>query len=60
MLADLVALVPHRTAGNAAADLIDEAYGAEALPAIDRAIESHRLDSDATARLVLLRAELAR
>jgi hypothetical protein len=58
MLEDLVALVPHRTAGSAAEALIEEAYGAEALPAVERALEAHRLDSNATARYVLLRESL--
>jgi hypothetical protein len=58
MLEDLVALVPHRTAGSAAAALLEEAYGAEALPAVERALESHRLDPEATARYVLLRSSI--
>jgi len=58
MLADLVALVPHRTAGDAAGALLEEAYGAEALPAVERALEAHRLDPAAAARYVMLRRSL--
>jgi serine/threonine-protein kinase len=59
MLADLISLVPHRTVGHEAALAIDEIYGATATGALDRAIETHRLNPDAVARYVLLRNALA-
>ncbi len=58
MLADLVNLVPHNTVGDDACRLIEDAYGATAVPAIEEALDAHRLDPDAAARYVLLRQAL--
>ena len=60
MLADLLKAAAHPLAARAAARAIREIYGAEALPAIDKASKSSAGDRDAAARLGRLRESLSR
>jgi serine/threonine-protein kinase len=60
MLPDLLRAVEHPAASRGAAKAIHDIYGAEAIPAIDSAIERRAGDRDATARLTRLRESLAR
>jgi eukaryotic-like serine/threonine-protein kinase len=60
MLSDLLKAAAHPTAGRgAAAKAVRDIYGAEAIPALDRAIE-RTTDRDAAARLTRLRESLPR
>ena len=60
MLADLLKGAAHPAAAHAAARAIRDIYGAEAIPAVDRAIKSSAGDREATARLARLRESLPR
>lgn len=60
MLADLVKAAEHPVASRAAAKAISDVYGAEAIPAVDKAIERQGRDREAGARLVRVRETLAR
>ena len=58
MLSDLLKAAAHPTAGRgAAAKAVRDIYGAEAIPALDRAIE-RTADRDAATRLTRLRESL--
>jgi serine/threonine-protein kinase len=59
MLEDLLKAAAHRNAGRSAARVIRDIYGAEALPALDKAIERGAGDEDANERLDHLRDSLA-
>lgn len=59
MLADLVDAAAHPAAAHAGARAIRDIYGAEAIPALDRAIERRASDREATARLARLRSSLS-
>ena len=59
MLEDLLKAVTHRTAGRNAARAIREIYGAEALPALEKAIARGAGDRDGNDRLDHLRDSLA-
>ena len=58
MLADLLKAAAHPTAGRAAARAIRDIYGAEAIPALEKAMERRAGDREATARLARLRDAL--
>ena len=58
MLADLLDAAAHPAAGRAAARAIRDIYGAEAIPALDKAMKRAAGDHDATARLARLRESL--
>jgi serine/threonine-protein kinase len=58
MVADLLKAAEHPVAGRAAAKAIGDVYGAEAIPAVEKALERRRGDRDATARLTRLREAL--
>ena len=58
MLTDLLAGAAHPTAGRNAARAIREIYGAEALPALEKAMERRAGNREATARLARLRDSL--
>ena len=58
MLADLLKAAAHPKAGRVAARAIRDIYGAEAIPALDTAIERRAGDREATARLARLRESL--
>jgi eukaryotic-like serine/threonine-protein kinase len=60
MLADLLKVAGHPTAGPVGARAIRDIYGAEAIPALDRAIERRAGDGDTIARLARLRKSLSR
>lgn len=60
MLADLLKAAQHPVAGRVAAKAVRDIYGAEAIPALEKAIERHPADPEATARLTRLRASLPR
>jgi cytochrome c-type biogenesis protein CcmH/NrfG len=60
MLADLLKTAAHPTAGPVGARAIRDIYGAEAIPALDRAIERRAGDGDTVARLARLRKSLSR
>jgi len=60
MLADLLAAVAHPTASRSAARAVRDIYGAEALPALDKAIKGAADDREATGRLTRLRESLPR
>jgi serine/threonine protein kinase len=60
MLADLLDAAAHPTAARAGARAIRDIYGAEAIPALDRALERRAGDREATARLARLRASFPR
>ena len=59
MLEDLLKAVAHRTAGRKAAQAIRDIYGAEALPALEKAIARGDGEGDANDRLDHLRDSLA-
>ena len=59
MLDDLLKAATHRVAGRAAARAIRDIYGAEALPALEKAIARGDGEGDATDRLDHLRDSLA-
>jgi hypothetical protein len=59
MLEDLLKAVSHRVAGRAAARAVRDIYGAEALPAIEKAIASGAGDRDENDRLDHLRDSLS-
>jgi hypothetical protein len=59
MLEDLLKAVTHRVAGRAAARAVRDIYGAEALPALEKAIARGAGDRDANDRLDHLRDSLA-
>ena len=58
MLADLLKAAAHPVAGRSAARAIRDIYGAEAIPALEQALEHSRGDREATARLTRLRESL--
>jgi hypothetical protein len=58
MLPDLLKAAAHPTAARAAARAIHDIYGAEAIPALDRAMKGLAGDREATARLAKLRESL--
>jgi serine/threonine-protein kinase len=58
MLADLLKAAAHPVAGRSAARAIRDIYGAEAIPALEQALEDRRGDREATARLTRLRESL--
>ena len=58
MLADLLKAAAHPVAGRSAARAIRDIYGVEAIPALEQALEQHRDDREATARLTRLRESL--
>jgi eukaryotic-like serine/threonine-protein kinase len=60
MLADLIKTAAHPVAGRNAARAIRDIYGAEAIPALDKAIQRRASDPDASARLSRLRDSLPR
>jgi hypothetical protein len=60
MLADLLAAAAHPAADRSAARAIRDIYGAEAIPALEQALEHRRGDPEATARLTRLRESLPR
>jgi serine/threonine-protein kinase len=60
MLADLLRAAEHPVAGRAAAKAIDDVYGTEALPSVEKALEQQRGERDNTARLTRLRESLTR
>ena len=60
MLADLLKAAAHPAAARAAARAIRDIYGAEAIPAVDKAMKSSAGDREATARLARLRESLPR
>jgi serine/threonine-protein kinase len=60
MLADLLKGAAHPTAGRAAARAIREIYGAEAIPALEKAMERRAGEREAAARLARLRESLPR
>jgi eukaryotic-like serine/threonine-protein kinase len=59
MLEDLLTAAAHRVAGRNAARVIRDIYGAEALPALDKAIARGASDADGNERLDHLRDSLA-
>ena len=59
MLEDLLTAAAHRVAGRNAARVIREIYGAEALPALDKAIARGASEGDGNERLDHLRDSLA-
>jgi len=59
MLADLIKAAAHPTAGPAARRAIRDIYGAEAIPAVDKALRRANGDREDTARLTRLRELLA-
>ena len=59
MLEDLLKAVSHRVAGRNAAQAIRDIYGAEALPAVEKAIARGAGDRDGDDRLDHLRDSLA-
>ena len=60
MLADLLKAAAHPVAARAAARAVRDIYGAEAIPALDKAIERSAGDREAKARLARLRESLPR
>jgi hypothetical protein len=60
MLADLLKAAAHPAAARSAARAIRDIYGAEAIPALDKAIKSSAGDREASARLARLRETLPR
>jgi cytochrome c-type biogenesis protein CcmH/NrfG len=59
MLADLLKAAAHPVAGQVAARAIRDIYGAEAIPALDQAIERRAGDREAATRLTRLRGSLS-
>jgi serine/threonine-protein kinase len=60
MLADLLKAAQHPVAGRAAAKAISDVYGAEAIPAVDKALQHPGGERDASTRLTRLRESLTR
>jgi serine/threonine protein kinase len=60
MLSDLLKGAAHPTAGRAAARAIRDIYGAEAIPALEKAMKAHAGDRTTAARLAQLRELLPR
>jgi hypothetical protein len=60
MLADLLKGAAHPTAGRAAARAIRDIYGAEAIPALEKAMKARANEKEAIARLTRLRESLPR
>jgi cytochrome c-type biogenesis protein CcmH/NrfG len=58
MLADLLEAAAHPAAAHAGARAIREIYGAEAIPALDRALARRAGDREALSRLARLRESL--
>jgi serine/threonine-protein kinase len=58
MLADLIKAAAHPTAGRAAARAIHDIYGAEAIPAVEKAMKARASEREASARLTRLRESL--
>jgi serine/threonine-protein kinase len=59
MLADLLKATEHRVAGRSAARAIHDIYGAEAIPALEKAMKRRAPDHDATTRLARLHDSLS-
>jgi serine/threonine-protein kinase len=59
MLADLVKAAAHPVAGRNAARAVRDIYGAEAIPAVEQALERRASDREAAARLARLRESLS-
>jgi hypothetical protein len=59
LLSDLIEIATRGPVTNEAARLLREAFGSEALSAVDRAIGAHKKEPDAANRLRALRARLA-
>jgi hypothetical protein len=60
MLADLLKAAEHPVAGRVAAKAVRDIYGAEAVPAVDKAIARRAADREAVGRLTRLRESLPR
>jgi serine/threonine-protein kinase len=60
MLGDLLKAAEHPVAGRAAARAISDVYGAEAIPAVDKALQHPGAERDAATRLTRLRESLMR
>jgi predicted Ser/Thr protein kinase len=60
MLSDLLKAAAHPVAARAAARAVRDIYGAEAIPALDKAMRTSAGDREATARLARLRESLPR
>ena len=60
MLADLLKAAAHPAASHAAARAIRDIYGAEAIPAVEKALKNSAGDRQASARLARLRESLPR
>jgi eukaryotic-like serine/threonine-protein kinase len=60
MLADLLKGAAHPTANRAAARAIRDIYGAEAIPALEKAMEKRAAEKEPAARLARLRESLPR
>ena len=58
MLADLLEAAAHPVAARAAARAIRDIYGADAIPALDKALGRRAGEREATARLTRLRESL--
>ena len=58
MLTDLIKAAAHPVAGRVAARAIRDIYGAEAIPALEKAMERRAGNREATARLARLRDAL--
>jgi serine/threonine-protein kinase len=58
MLADLIKAAAHPTAGRAAARAVHDIYGAEAIPALEKAMKARAGEKEASARLTRLRESL--
>jgi serine/threonine-protein kinase len=59
MLPDLLKAAEHRVAGRGAARAIHDIYGAEAVPALEKAIKRRAADRDAATRLARLHDSLS-
>lgn len=59
MLADLLKATEHRVAGRSAARAIHDIYGADAIPAVEKAMKRRAADKDAATRLARLRDSLS-
>jgi cytochrome c-type biogenesis protein CcmH/NrfG len=60
MLADLIKAAAHPTANRAGAKAVRDIYGAEAIPAVEKAIERRAAERPAVERLTRLRESLPR
>jgi serine/threonine-protein kinase len=59
MLSDLLKAAEHPVAGRGASKAIRDIYGAEAIPAVDKALKRRAADREAAARLARLRDSLS-